>query len=326
MKKLFTIAAVALMTVAGAAQSTETLYGAIDAIPWNCEVSGSVNENVAIKLSGSGSVFNLASEDSPIDLSQYKGVKVEYANASDEIQLKVRQDEVVQEIEMEETETSATMMFSDDVLALGSLTSLAITTWDLGQSVLFKKAYLIANDGTEVLMTNVAGAGSGANIAVAQFEVNYTDVGGRIEIVSDRRKSIEIDPEYDEKSYVYTIEFAEPTTQTISIVCQNFLGEAWSKDYPAGTTSISFTPADDFESGAYSNYVYLQARDENAAYPFIVKVKSMTRTEAGAGDPTAIKSIESATSDNSAEYTLSGTRATRSTKGLIIKNNRKFVK
>lgn len=311
------------MTVAGAAQSTETLYGAIDAIPWNCEVSGSVNENVAIKLSGSGSVFNLASEDSPIDLSQYKGVKVEYANASDEIQLKVSQDEVVQEIEMEESETSATMMFSDDVLALGSLTSLAITTWDLGQSVLFKKAYLIANDGTEVLMTNVAGAGSGANIAVAQFEVNYTDVGGRIEIVNDRRKSIEIDPEYDEKSYVYTIEFAEPTTQTISIVCQNFLGEAWSQNYPAGTTSISFTPADDFESGAYSNYVYLQARDENAAYPFSAKVKSMTRAEAGTG--TAVESIK-AVSDNSAEYTLFGTRATRSTKGLIIKNNRKFVK
>lgn len=326
MKKLFTIAAVALMTVAGAAQGTESLYAAIEQFPWNCEIAGSVNENVAIKLSGNGSVFNLASEDCPIDLTQYKGVRVEYSNASDEIQLQISQDEVKQEIEMEENVAEATMLFSDDVLALGSLTSLSITTWDLSQYILFKKAWLIKNDDTEVLMTNIPGAGSGANIAIAQPEITFTDVNGRVELVDSKRKSIGIDPEYDEKAYVYTIEFAEATSQPVSVICQNFLGEAWSNDYPAGTTSITFDPANDFEAGAYSNYIYLQVRDENAAYPFSVKVKSMYRTEKNSGGTDGITSVKASYSNDNAVYTISGQRATSNTKGLLIKNNRKYVK
>ena len=326
MKKLFTIAAVALMTVAGAAQSTETLYGAIEQFMYNSEVSGVGAENIVIKLSGSASMFNIASETTPIDLSVYKACKIEYSNASEAITMNIEQGEVTKSYDVPQDVSSFTIEFDEDVLALGSLTSLYISTWSLNQHILFNKAILIKNDGTEEVMTSIGGKGSGANIAIAQPEVKFTDAKGRIEIVVTNRKSIGIAPEYDEKSYIYTIEFEEPLAESLSVVCNNFLGTICTKEYPAGTTTITFDPADNFNAGDYSNSLYLQALDENATYPFTVKVKSMYRTEKNSGGTDGINSIKATSTSDNAVYTIGGQRASRNAKGLLIKNNRKYVK
>lgn len=324
MKKLFTVAAVALMTVASAAQSTETLYGAIESIPWDCEITGAGAENICVSISGGGSHFNIASEEVTIDLTKYKACRIEYGKVTSDIEIIISQDEVTQEVSVSEDANATTVTFSDEVKALGTLTSLYLGTSMLNQTIEFKKAVLILNDDNEEVMTTIGGAGTGANIAVAQPEMKFTGANGRMQIVNSSRKSINIDPEYDEKAYIYTIELAEPTTETLTVSCDGFLGDiVWSKDYPAGTTTITFDPAEAFPTG-YSNYIYIKALDENATYPFTVKVKSMYRTEKS--DTDGINSIKADSVNNDAVYTIGGQRATSNAKGLLIKNNRKFVK
>lgn len=70
MKKLFTLIAAALMTIGASAQ---TYLIAVDSYPWNYEV---VEYPAETQLSfGQWGQFILATG---VDLSQYKGVKVEY--------------------------------------------------------------------------------------------------------------------------------------------------------------------------------------------------------------------------------------------------------
>ena len=192
MKKLFTLIAAALMAVGASAQ---TYLIAVDSYPWNYEV---VEYPADTQLSfGQWGQFILATG---VDLSQYKGVKVEYtgdaSTATAEGWVKVKYgdgtDANSTSYGLDASKTETTVEFEE---ARKTITSgqLAIQGAVANAKILLKSVKLIAADGTETAIASYPGSGQNLwNVSpfIAGGKINFKGQYGGLRIVDAEGKDI----------------------------------------------------------------------------------------------------------------------------------------
>lgn len=192
MKKLFTLIAAALMAVGASAQ---TYLIAVDSYPWNYEV---VEYPAETQLSfGQWGQFILATG---VDLSQYKGVKVEYtgdastATAEGWVNVKYGDgtDPNSTSYGLDANKTETTVEFEE---ARKTITSgqLAIQGAVANAKILLKSVKLIAADGTETAIASYPGSGQNLwNVSpfIAGGKINFKGQYGGLRIVDAEGKDI----------------------------------------------------------------------------------------------------------------------------------------
>ena len=192
MKKLFTLIAAALMAVGASAQ---TYLIAVDSYPWNYEVvEYPADTQLSFEQWGQ---FILATG---VDLSQYKGVKVEYtgdaSTATAEGWVNVKYGDGTDAnstsygLDASKTETTVEFVEARKTITSGQL---AIQCAVANAKILLKSVKLIAADGTETAIASYPGSGQNLwNVSpfIAGGKINFKGQYGGLRIVDAEGKDI----------------------------------------------------------------------------------------------------------------------------------------
>lgn len=341
MKKIFTLIAAALLTTSVNAQEVETLALSIDTYPWNyTATSGSAS----ITFTSQWGEYGLIGTDNAINPADYKGYKIEYtaypetaAEDGSYVQISMQNDHY---LDFDPNVSVLEQDFADDVKALTSLTKINVQGKAAGAKIDINKFTLIKNDGTAEA-TNLAAGGWGHSTGPStSANVKFTGQYGGIALVQlDGTSCGFIHADEGDNAYAYTIELANTTENTVMIEFDNTSksGVIWN-NLEAGLNSISFVLSKETAVvNTYENdqlvsstptdigYIYLKANAEGG-YPFDVNVTKIYRvktTIAGIENVNAQQTLQATV--NAPIFNLAGQQVTKSYKGVVIQNGKKFV-
>jgi len=316
MKKLFTLIAAALMTIGASAQ---TYLIAVDSYPWNYEV---VEYPAETQLSfGQWGQFILATG---VDLSQYKGVKVEYtgdastATAEGWVNVKYGDgtDPNSTSYGLDANKTETTVEFEE---ARKTITSgqLAIQGAVANAKILLKSVKLIAADGTETAIASYPGSGQNLwNVSpfIAGGKINFKGQYGGLRIVDAEGKDITYTndgTDTDKREIVFTFGSALEAEGLIFELNDAAGGFNWLNiDKGIESYTLTLSPEtvgskDDAGNFTAKNLVKLYMKAGAASgYPMAVDIKSIA---APAEEPaTKPVMISWGASDIAAKGTLNG--------------------
>jgi len=296
MKKLFTLIAAALMAVGANAQ---TYLIAVDSYPWNYEV---VEYPADTQLSfGQWGQFILATG---VDLSQYKGVKVEYtgdastATAEGWVNVKYGDgtDANSTSYGLDANKTETTVEFEE---ARKTITSgqLAIQGTVANAKILLKSVKLIAADGTETAIASYPGSGQNLwNVSpfIAGGKINFKGQYGGLRIVDAEGKDITYTndgTDTDKREIVFTFGSALEAEGLIFELNDAAGGFNWLNiDKGIESYTLTLSPEtvgskDDAGNFTAKNLVKLYMKAGAASgYPMAVDIKSIAAPASEGGE------------------------------------------
>ncbi|MGN0225012.1 MAG: hypothetical protein ACI4A7_02895 [Prevotella sp.] len=330
MKKIFTLVAAALMAVGVNAQTVDELT--FGGNTWNMGVPC---ENFTLKSNSAWGELLLTGGQA-VDLSEYKGCKIEYANCTGTeptYQLAIEGD-YAGYVDLLPTEDSKTVTFG---VASGSVTKLNLQAKEKDATITVKAFYLIKNDDTQVLQTlpSISWGLNIVNTVPGSLVFNGQYGSQEVQLASDGSKCT-FDATDTESAHVFTFEFANDIT-AIDLMFEldnaaNQYGFAYihtgGADFAnnpswAEVTSnkVTFTIDAEVLGGQNVENVMFKASAADG-YPFTAQILSATRTVTKV---TAIKGINVDNNiSNGAMYNLAGQMVDKSYKGIVIQNGKKF--
>jgi len=241
-------------------------------------------------------------KDLPLSMSEYKGVRVEFASAiTSNLQLKVNAGNGDKYYPATEGATSISLDFSDSQLAGGTeITTLNLQANTKGESCTVSKIVLIKADNSEVASSLDTSKGYNTDVEAysgnVTFLKQYAKVGNWSGVAGD--------------TYQITFGSAIPAS-TFQWKYTDSQGDHYT-EIPEGTEG-SITLSADFTG------LCLQYKGSSEQTFFI---KSIV---ASVGGTSGIGTFEKQSHDTNACYTLSGVRVDRPTKGIFILNGKKVV-
>ena len=361
MKKIFTL--IAAMTMAFSVNAQEQLGLDFSGWPWNYETTSvnTIGGTPTITCNSQWGEYKLITKS--YALSEYKGYKLEFSDAVGEAGnfFQVKIENASGAGQYNNLDPAATVLegeFNPDNFG----TDQVITTFNLqgmavGAKVTLQKVYIIKNDGTEEA-TAFGGKAWGVDVtgedsypAQCPILINFTGQFGGVPFKTlDGKATAHAKADITEtNSYKYTVELNQPISGKMMIEYDNASGGgfAWNH-FEAGASTLVFyvTPAtfeydeEDEETGEIKHVsnpdiakIYIKAAAENDndngdgyTTPIVVDIKSITREVVNASEATAIKGVETkAVETNNVMYNLAGQQVSKSYKGIVIMNGKKFI-
>ena len=292
MKKLFTLVMLLGIALGIQAENLPIAGGSNCAIK---NLSGQVKVTFTKQYGDLGLCDNL-----PISLSEYKGVRVEFAApVSDQIQLDVEANKE-DWIPAEAGATQIAFNFADRGLS-GTLTKFNLQSKMANESCTLKNAYLIKNNGTEELCyyNTAVGYNKALDIysADVEFQKQYAQIGGWDGVAGD----------------TYTVNFGSAVpAQTFMWKYVTNAGDQYV-DIEPGTTGTVTTDAD------YTGLCLLYKASGVATY----NIQSIKLNDVTTGTGALRHKLQM--TDSQVVYDLQGRKVAQPTKGLYIVNGRKVV-
>lgn len=344
MKKIFTLIAAALLGgVSVNAQTVENLtFGGNS---WNM---GAPETDYVLAANSQWGEFKLVTGS--VDLSLYKGYKLEfteYNRGTDEAGFQLKIEGAVNSYV--DLPTDAEVLSGEFGASEGEVSTFNLQAKSADASVKIKAFYLIKNDDTEELQApGGVSWGCGIKNTVPGALVFAGQYGSQEVLLEADNSSCTFDVSDTESAYVYTFEFDSDVTGA------DLMFELDNTDYPNGYFYVHTAGADvennngnaiveankvEFTVSAETSFsvddvtgdklpqsaekMYFKAAGATG-WPFTVKIKSATRTKTVAN---AIKGVTNTAVNNANApmYNLAGQLVSKSYKGIVIQNGKKFI-
>ncbi len=354
MKKIFTL--IAAMTMAFSVNAQEQLGLDFSGWPWNYETTSvnSIGGTPVVAANSQWGEYKLT--NAAIDLTVYRSYKFEYADLTGSFQLKIEGDPTDLNT-YAALPTDATVLEDNFKGTEGTITTFNLQTQEATGSVKIVKLTLIDKDGNEFVPA-LGGKAWGVDVtgedsypAQCPILINFTGQFGGVPFQTlDGQFTAHAKADITEtNSYKYTVELNQPINGKMMIEYDNASGSgfAWNH-FEAGASTLVFyvTPAtfeydeEDEETGEIKHVsnpdiakIYIKAAAENDndngdgyTTPIVVDIKSITREVVNASEATAIKGVETkAVETNNVMYNLAGQQVSKSYKGIVIMNGKKFI-